>query len=120
MAKQTVYLALDLIISDGKLDAFESIAQAMVEGSHKEPGTVGYEWFLSADRKRARLLETYKDANAVLAHFNGPVVKELVPKLLGTASLASFEVYGDPGPKVTEMVAGFGAEIFQYRRGLDR
>jgi quinol monooxygenase YgiN len=120
MAKQTVYLALDLIINEGKLDAFESIAQAMVAGSEKEPGTLGYEWFLSADRKRGRLLETYKDANAVLAHFNGPVVHELVPKLLGTASLAGFQVYGDPGPKVTEMVAGFGAEIFQYRRGLDR
>jgi quinol monooxygenase YgiN len=120
MAKQTVYLALDLIINEGKLDAFESIAQTMVEGSQKEPGTLGYEWFLSADHKKCRLLETYKNANAVLAHFNGPVVQELVPKLLGTASIAGFEVYGDPGPKVTEMVAGFGAGIFEFRHGLDR
>jgi quinol monooxygenase YgiN len=120
MSRQTVYLALDLILNEGKLDAFESIAQAMVEGSQKEPGTLGYEWFLSADHKRCRLLETYRDANAVLAHFNGPVVQELVPKLLGTASLAGFEVYGDPGPKATEMLKGFGAEIFEFRRGLDR
>ena len=42
----------------------------------------------------------------------------LVPKLLGTASLGGFEVYGDPGPKVTEMVAGFGAESSAQRGGL--
>jgi quinol monooxygenase YgiN len=120
MVKQTVYLAVDFTINEGKRDAFEDIAQEMVTGSQKEPGTLGYEWFLSADRKRCRLLETYRDANAVLAHFNGPVVQQLVPKLLGTASVAGFEVYGDPGPKVREMLPGFGAEIFDFQYGLDR
>jgi quinol monooxygenase YgiN len=52
MAKQTARLAVDLTINDGKLDAFEAIAQEMVSGSQKEPGTLGYEWFLSADRKK--------------------------------------------------------------------
>jgi len=120
MGKETVSVAVDLTINEGRLDAFESIAQAMVAGTQKEPGTLGYEWFLSADRKRCRLLETYTDANAALAHFNGPVVRELVPKLLGTASVAGFEIYGDPGPKMKEMLAGFGAEIFEFRRGLGR
>ena len=120
MVKQTVLLAVDLTINDGREDAFERIAQEMVAGSEKEPGTLGYEWFMSADRRRCRLIETYKDAAAVLAHFKGPVVQELVPKLLGTASVAGFEVYGDPGPKVREMLGGFGAEVFAFRYGLDR
>jgi hypothetical protein len=68
----------------------------------------------------AWLLETYVDANAVLAHITGPVVQQLVPKLLETASLNHFEVYGDPGPKAAEMLAGVGAEIFPLWRGLSR
>ncbi len=52
MSKQTVYLAVDFTINEGKLAAFESIAQEMVAGSGKEAGTLGYEWFLSADRNR--------------------------------------------------------------------
>ena len=120
MVKQTVRLAVNLTINEGKLDAFEGIAQEMVVGTQKEPGTLGYEWFLSADRKNCRLIETYTDENAVLAHFTGPVVQVLVPKLLGTASLAGFEVYGDPGAKAKEMLAGFGAEVFEFRRGLGR
>ena len=38
MTKQTVGLAVDLTINDGKLDAFEAIAQEMVDGAQNEPG----------------------------------------------------------------------------------
>jgi quinol monooxygenase YgiN len=118
VSKQTVYLAVDFAINEGQSDAFESIAQAMVAGTQKEPGALGYEWYLSADRKRCRLIETYADANAVLAHFNGPVVQELVPKIIGTASVTGFEVCGDPGATARAMLAPFGAEIFEFSRGL--
>jgi quinol monooxygenase YgiN len=120
MSKQTVYLAVDFTINEGMLDAFEGIAQEMVTGTQKEPGALGYEWFLSADRKKCRLIETYADAAAVLAHFNGSVVQELVPKILGTASVTGFAVYGDPGPTAREMLTPFRAEMFEFRRGLNR
>ena len=120
MARNTVRFTVDLMIGEGKLDAFEGTAQAMVAGSRKESGTLGYEWFLSGDRRRCQLLETFSDANAVLTHLTGPVVRELVPKLLETAQITRFEVYGDPGPKAAEMLAGFGAEIFHVRHGLSR
>jgi hypothetical protein len=58
--------------------------------------------------------------NAVLAHLNGPVVEELLPKLLGTASVTGSEVYGNPGPKATERLAAFGAEIFEFQYGRNR
>jgi hypothetical protein len=48
------------------------------------------------------------------------VVQELVPKLLETASLSSFEVYGDPGPQAAKMLAGFGAGIFGLWHELGR
>ena len=120
MVKHTVRLAVDLTIKEGMLEAFEGVARTMVAGSHKEPGTLEYDWFLSADRKKCRLLELYTDANAVLAHFNGPVVQEVVPKLLETADVSRFEVYGDPGPKLTELLPAFGAEFFGLSQGLNR
>lgn len=120
MSKQTVRFNVNLTIHDGKLDAFQAIAQTMIAGTQKEPGALAYEWHLSSDRKRCRLLETYADADAVLAHINGPVVRQLVPKLLQTSSLDRFEVYGDPGLKAAEMLAGVGAEIFPLWHGLSR
>jgi quinol monooxygenase YgiN len=120
MVERVVRLAVDLTVNEGKLDEFKSIAQTMTAGSRSEPGTLGYEWFSSGDNKRFRLLETYVDADAVLAHFMGPVVQELVPKLAAVCSVDGFEVYGDPGPNVTEMAAGFGAKVFHYWLGIDR
>jgi len=41
MGGNTVRFTVDLMIGEGKLDAFEGTAQAMVAGSRKESGTPG-------------------------------------------------------------------------------
>ncbi len=71
----------------------------MIAGSQKEPGALGYDWCLSSDRRRCRILETYADANAVLAHLTGPVGQEFLPTILEASSINRFEVYGDPDAK---------------------
>jgi quinol monooxygenase YgiN len=119
MDNKIVRFTVDLAITDGKLDQFDSIAKEMIVCTLKEPGALGYEWFLSADHKRCLLLETYVDANAVLAHMKGSAVA-LVPKLLETSSINSFEVFGDPGAEAAKILAGVGAEIFPLWQGLGR
>jgi quinol monooxygenase YgiN len=120
MEKQVVRLTVDLVVNDGQLEAFKSIAQSLTSVSKAEPGTLGYEWFSSADGKNFRLVETYVDASAVEAHFMGPAVQQWVPRLVEVSTPTAMEIYGDPGPKVTEMASGFGAVIFQYWIGIDR
>ena len=112
MAASSVRFVVSFAINDGAFVAFERIARVLAAESQKEPGTLAYEWFLSADRTRWRLFEAYGDPDAVLAHLKGPVVQELVPKLLETGRVAGFEIYGDPGPEASAIVAGLGAEIF--------
>jgi quinol monooxygenase YgiN len=46
----------------------------MVAVSEQGPGTLAYQFVLSSDRKRCRLVEGYTDAAAVTAHFMGPAV----------------------------------------------
>jgi quinol monooxygenase YgiN len=120
MDKHVVRFTVDLTINEEKSNEFDGVVQAMIADSQKEPGTLGYDWFLSSDRRRCRIVETYADANAVLAHLTGRVVQELVPKLLGASSLTGFEVYGEPGPNAAQMLARFGAEIFELWQGLSR
>jgi quinol monooxygenase YgiN len=114
MASKIVRFTVSLSIADGKLEAFEKIAEAMLAATRKETGAIGYDWCLSGDHRQCRLLETYANAEAVVAHLTGPVVQEYVPKVLAVATLNSFEVYGDPGPKAAAMLAGFGAVIFPH------
>jgi len=118
MTKHEVRFTVSLKINPDKFDAFEHVAQTMIADTQKEAGAIGYDWCLSSDRKQCRLVETYVDANAVAAHLTGPVVQELVPKLLEVSSISGFEVYGDPGPKATDMLVGLGAKIFPLWRGF--
>ena len=120
MAVHTVRFVVEVTIHEGHLAAFESIAREMVAGSEKEPDTLGYEWFVSDDHRRCRLIETYVDSNAVLAHLTGPVVQQLVPKALEHSTLDRFQVFGDPGPQAADMLAGLGAEIFGPWHGFSR
>jgi quinol monooxygenase YgiN len=118
MSDKSVRFTVSLTIAEGKLAEFEKVVEAMLADSRREPGIRGYDWYLSADQRQCRLLETYVDSAAVLAHMTGPAVREGVPKLLAVASLNSFEVYGDPDPKAAAMLDGFGATIFSGWRAL--
>ncbi len=120
MSTSTVHFLVDLTIHEGKFDSFGSIAQEMIANTRQEPGALVYEWCLSADRKRCRIVETYADPDAVLAHLTGPAVQQGVPKMLQMSSLDRFEVYGEPGPQAAAMLAGFGAEIFTPWSGFSR
>ena len=120
MTKDKVRFTVDLAITEGKLDEFEAIAQTMIAATQKEAGTLTYQLFLSGDRKHCRLIETYVDANATLAHLTGPVVQELVPKILEVSTISGFEIYGNPGRQAAEMLKGLGAEIFESWHGFSR
>jgi quinol monooxygenase YgiN len=120
MAGSTVRFVVSFAINDGALVAFERIARVMSAETQREPGTLAYEWCSSADRTRCRLFEAYLDPGAVLAHLKGPVVQELVPKLLETGSIAGMEVYGDPGLEASTLLAGLGAEVFAPWLGFSR
>lgn len=120
MLEQVVRLSVEMTIHDGAFEAFEAVILAMTAGSESEPGTLGYEWFFSVDRKHCRLLEIYTDGPALLAHFTGPVVTDLVPKMVQFCTIDRFEIYGDPGPQAAAIGASLGAQFFTYRTGLSR
>jgi quinol monooxygenase YgiN len=118
MPGKSVHFSVSLTIAEGKLAEFEKVVEVMLADSRREPGILGYDRYLRGDQRQCRLLETYVDSAAVLAHLTGPAVRQGVPKLLAVSSLNSFEVYGDPGPKAAAMLDGFGATLFSEWRAL--
>jgi quinol monooxygenase YgiN len=120
MRMRRIRLLLGLDIHDGKFSDFEAVAQKMVAVSEKEPGTLCYEFLLSADRKHCRLVEVYTDVAAITAHFKGPAVQQFVPQLFKVSNLVLIEMYGDPGPEVTAMAAALNPAVFTAWHGFDR
>jgi hypothetical protein len=116
-----VHLNVSLTIYEGKLDEFQAVAREMVEETRKECGTLPYEFYLSGDGKHCQLIETYLDRDAPDGAPCWPGgAQRGVPKILKTARVARFQVYGDPGNKGKDVLTGFGAEIYSYWHGLER
>src|SRR5438067_12419227 len=93
MTKPGVYFIVDLAIADGKLEAFQTIAQSMVEGTQQEPGAFAYEFYWDSSQKHCRLIELYSDSDDELAHTKGRVVQALLSILLEVSSFTAFSVY---------------------------
>ena len=120
MSTGPIRLLVDFEIHEGKFEQFEAIAKQMAEVTEREPGTLSYRFYLSADRRLCRLLEGYVDQAAITAHFNGPAVQQFVPQLLHFCSPTRMDVYGNPGAEVIAMVTVFGARIYSPWEGFDR
>jgi quinol monooxygenase YgiN len=118
MNSHKVHFLIDLKIGEGKFEDFVTTVKSMTDGTAKEPGALGYEWYLSNDHSRCRLLETYANEDAVQKHLAGAVVQELVPKLLAFATISRFEVYGIPDAQSAAALSSFGAEIYGHWHGL--
>jgi quinol monooxygenase YgiN len=83
----------------GRRAEFERVVRRFVARvEEREPGTVRYEWFVSEDGERCRIVEEYADEPALLAHLDN--IRDLYPELFAVADVTSIEVLG----AVTETV----------------
>jgi quinol monooxygenase YgiN len=77
------------------VDRFRAMAEAMVDVSREEPGTVVYDWYLDPDGTTGTLYEAYLSQAALQAHASGRVFTELGPKYLDAMKVTSVDVYGE-------------------------
>jgi quinol monooxygenase YgiN len=96
MVTEYIRLLVDIEIHEGKFAEFEAIVKQMAAVSKTEPGTMGYHFLLSPDRQHCRLVEGYKDAAAITAHFNGPAVTQLGPRMIEVSSPICMESMAIP------------------------
>lgn len=115
----SVSYLLELTIEPGKLEEFNSLASGFISSVNKdEPGTLGYLWHLSEDNKKALLLETFTDSDALLTHLGN--VGPTLPNLLAVAPITRFEVLGAISDAAREALAPFGVVHFPNVEGFER
>ncbi|MCH8993878.1 MAG: antibiotic biosynthesis monooxygenase [Chloroflexi bacterium] len=114
-------LVATLRIGEGKLQTFKELANEAINAAKKnEPGTLTYEWYLSADETTCHILEQYQNSEAILAHVTGEIGTQILPKILEVAELAGIDVHGIPSPEAAEVAASFGARTFSPFGGFTR
>jgi quinol monooxygenase YgiN len=107
----------EVAVRPGKIDAFRTLMEEMVESTRAEPGALVYEWFVSDDGAVVLLYERYADSAAVLTHSEAFQAKfaerflDLVDPtkftVLGTLSDEAKAALSRPGRVFLEPFGGF-------------
>lgn len=116
---KTVSWNLQLAVRDGHLDDVRELMSDMVAATEEEPGTLGYEWFLSADGKSCHINERYANSEAVMAHL-GNFGSKFAERFLACFEPKLLSVYGDPSAEARAALDGLGATYLGWLGGFNR
>jgi len=116
---KTVSWNLQMSVRDGRLNDARELMREMVTATEQEPGTEGYEWFLSGDGKTCHTNERYVDSAATLAHL-GNFGSRFADRFLACFEPTSLSVYGEPSAEVRAALDGFGAIYLGWLGGFKR
>jgi quinol monooxygenase YgiN len=110
---------IELVVKDAQLDTFKTLMEEMVAGTSTEPGTLGYEWYISGDGDVVHIFEKYADSDAMITHVSG-FMQKWAGRFLESVDVTRFVVYGDPSPAARELLDGFGATYLGPWGGFSR
>ena len=114
-----VQFFVELTIGAGGLARFKELAQAATDAVQaQEPGTIGYQWYISEDQKCAFVIEWYAHADLIPAHFQlvGPIMGEMGK----VSEVARFEVFGNLTEAARQALAPLSPGMFGFWLGFTR
>lgn len=116
---ETVSWNFHLSVQDGRLDDARALMSEMVEATKREPGTVGYEWFLSGDGTACHIMEKFADSGAAAEHIAN-FGANFAARFLACFAPTALYVYGQPSEEVRAVLDGQGAVNFETLGGFTR
>ena len=109
---------LEVAILPGKLDDFRAVVRDLVASTRNEPGTLIYEYFLTADGTTCHIYERYKNSAAVIAHVQ--TFGRFAEKFMQASRPTHFYVYGAPTDEAKAAIADLGPVYFPQMDGFSR
>ena len=106
-------------VRDGQANNVRGLMEEMVASTEQEPGTHGYEWFLSADETTCHLLERYADSDAAMVHL-GNFKAKFAERFLGCFEPSAVFVYGEPSDEARGALDEFGSVYLGSIGGFHR
>lgn len=98
------------------LDSFKAVAERFKNAASKEPGTIGYNFYLNAEKTAFIFIETYANSEAVITHQKDTsailadakkLVNSITLQVLGNPSEALKKLLGNsPTPSYYSWVDG--------------
>jgi len=111
---------LELNLKPGRENEFSALMNEMIASAReKEPGTLSYEWSISADASVCHIFERYTDSEAILIHLV-TFGKEFAPRFLELLSPTRCVIYGSPSQEARNGLAVLNPVYMQPVGGFNR
>ena len=114
-----VQFVVELTIGAGGLARFKELAQAATDAVQaQEPGTIGYQWYISEDQKCAFVIEWYAHADLIPGHMQ--LVHPILVQMGEVSQVARFEVFGNLTEAAKQALAPAKPGMYGYWLGFTR
>jgi quinol monooxygenase YgiN len=111
---------LELSIQQGREGDLRNLAAEMIYSTRtNEPGTLAYEWSISADGTQCHIFERYADSPALLAHA-ATFAEHFAGRFLEILKPVRFVVYGSPTAAARDAIADLQPVYMQPIGGFSR
>lgn len=119
MSNETIHLQLKVGVPAGNAAAFEALMNELVAVSRKEPGTLVYEWYATADGGTWHILERYADGPQGDAHVKG-FAENYAGRFFELIDGCEAVVSDNATPYIRGVLDGVGPLYISQRGGFNR
>jgi quinol monooxygenase YgiN len=111
---------LELQVREGRDEDFRALMAEMAAATQAgEPGTLDYEWSLSADGRQCHLWERYADSAAAMVHA-ASFGSRYAARFFDVLAPVRLVLYGSPSAEVRAALAAFDPVVMEPAAGFSR
>jgi quinol monooxygenase YgiN len=111
---------LEMQVREGReADLRALMAEMSTATETNEPGTLDYEWSLSADGRQCHLWERYADSAAALVH-GATFASRYAARFFDVLAPVRLTLYGSPSDEVKAALAAFNPVLMSPAAGFSR
>lgn len=114
-----LYWVFTLHVEPGKFAAFRTLVADIVIASHQEPGTLAYQYSVSADETTVHIFERYRDSDAFVVQVEQTFAPH-AERFRQLVTVASKVVYGKPNAAARTALDCFNATYMTLFDGFAR
>jgi len=113
---------LQMSVLSGAEDVTSWIKDRMVRATSdfEEEKTRRFEWFLSADKAKATLIEVFEDSEGALTRVQNLMASPIAPEWMDRFEIDSLTVLGDVGDDLQDALASMAPDVRTFAGGFTR
>ena len=116
----TFLLQMNVVAGAENISSWIADRSARVTYEFEEEKTRRFEWFLSADKKKATLIEVFDDNEGALTRVQNLMSSAIAPEWMDRFEIESLTVLGEVSDNLQEALASMAPDVRTFAGGFTK